>query len=107
MQIAHGVIVGEHNIIVAQTGIAGSTEIGDGVMIGGQVAIDGHLKIANGVRLAARSGVSKSLPTGTYSGAPTQPIQDFNRMTVLMRNIETYIKQIKELQRRVEALENI
>lgn len=105
VQIAHGVTIGEHNIIVAQTGIAGSTETGKGVLIGGQVAIDGHLKIADGVRLAARSGVSKSLPTGTYSGAPTMPIQQFNRTAVLLRNIETYVKQIKELQQKIEALE--
>ncbi len=105
VQIAHGVILGEHNIIVAQTGIAGSTETGHHVIMGGQVAVDGHLKIENGVRLAARSGVSKSLPTGTYSGAPTMPVHQYNRMSVLLRHIEDYVKQIKDLTQRLEALE--
>ena len=35
VQIAHNVIVGENNVIAANAGIAGSTQIGDNVMIGG------------------------------------------------------------------------
>ena len=38
VQIAHNVIIGRHTAIAAQTGIAGSSRVGDYVMIGGQVA---------------------------------------------------------------------
>lgn len=106
VQIAHGVILGEHNIIVAQSGIAGSTTTGRHVIVGGQVAIDGHLHIADGAMLAARSAVSKSLPAGKFSGAPAQPLHDFNRMTVYLRQIEKYVKEIKDLQSRLKALED-
>ena len=39
VQIAHNVIVGKHTVIAAQTGIAGSSRVGDYVMIGGKVGV--------------------------------------------------------------------
>ena len=43
------------------TGIAGSTNIGNGVMAGGQVGIAGHLNIGDNVQIAAQSGVLKDV----------------------------------------------
>lgn len=106
VQIAHNVVIGEHNILVAQTGIGGSTETGKYVMIGGQAAIDGHLKIGDKAMISARSGVSKSLPNaGKYGGIPAYSLHDYNRNSVYLRNIEKYIKQIKDLEKRIENLE--
>lgn len=107
VQIAHNVAVGEHNLIVAQSGIAGSTTTGRNVVIAGQVAIAGHLKLVDGVILSARSGVSKSLlKPGKYGGAPAFPMDQYNRNTVQIRNIATYIEEIKTLQQRIADLEN-
>ena len=107
VQIAHNASIGQDNIIVAQTGIAGSTETGRHVMIGGQVAVDGHLTIGDGVMLSARSGVSKSLrKAGKYGGAPCFELEEFNRNTVHLRNIEKYIARIADLEKRLDALEN-
>ncbi|MBA3958726.1 MAG: UDP-3-O-(3-hydroxymyristoyl)glucosamine N-acyltransferase [Parachlamydiaceae bacterium] len=106
IQIAHGVELGPDNIIAAQTGIAGSTKTGRCFMSGGQVAITGHIEIADGVMVAAKSGVTKSLTqSGKYNGVPAQPIQKYNRNTVMLRNIQTYVDQIKELQKRITLLE--
>lgn len=106
VQIGHAVEIGEDNLIVAQTGIAGSTTTDRFVTIGGQVAIAGHLKICSGVMLAARTGVAKSiLEPGKYSGYPLQLLSEFNRNNVFLRNIENYVNQIKELQKRVGSLE--
>lgn len=102
VQIAHNTTIGAHNIIVAQTAIAGSVTTGSHVIIGGQVAIDGHLTIESGTMLAGRSAVTKSLEKGVYSGAPAQPINKFNRMIAIMRNLESYIKQLHELSAKVE-----
>lgn len=107
VQIAHGVQVGEDNIIIAQTGIAGSTTTGKHVIIAGQVAVNGHISIGDGVIISARSGVSKSLPkAGKYGGVPVVPLSEHNRTTVLLKHIGTYIDMIKELKRRLDALEN-
>lgn len=106
VQIAHGVVIGAHNIIVGQTGIAGSTQTGKYVVLAGQVAVAGHIKLDDGVIVSACSGVSKSLSKGTYGGIPALPIQEYNRNSVFLRNIESYINQLKDLQKRLTALES-
>lgn len=98
VQIAHGVKLGIGNIIVAQAGIAGSTSTGRHVVIAGQSAVAGHLHLCDGVIIAGKSGVSKSInKPGKYGGIPVQPLAEYNRNSVLLRNIETYITQLKAL----------
>lgn len=107
VQIGHGVVVGADNIIVSQTGIAGSTTTGHHVVMGGKVAVAGHIQIGNGVTITACSGISKSLPDGgTYGGVPALPLREYNRMSVYLRNIEKYVKQIEEMQLALEQLKN-
>lgn len=106
VQIGHGVTIGRHCIIVAQTGIAGSTKIGNHVVIAGQVAIAGHLTIADQVTLSGRSGVSKSIKAaGVYGGVPVVPIHEYNRTCVYLRNIATYVKEIESVNQRLKTLE--
>lgn len=108
VQIAHKVIVGEHSIIVAQAGIAGSTELGKGVVVASQAGIVGHIKIADGTILTARTGVSKSIKQpGPYGGAPAVPLSQHNRNSVFLKNIETYVNDIKELKKRMAKLEQV
>jgi UDP-3-O-[3-hydroxymyristoyl] glucosamine N-acyltransferase len=108
VQIAHGVSIGAHSIIVAQCGIAGSTSVGVGVVMGGQVGVAGHLKIADRTMLAAKTGVSKSLTKvgEAYGGAPAMPMSEFHRNTIYIRNLETYVNEIKSLKKKVEKLES-
>ncbi len=102
VQIGHGVKVGEDNLIVSQTGIAGSTETGRHVVLGGQVAVNGHIKLASGVVVTARTGVSKSLTqAGKYGGVPATSLAEYNRNSVYLRNIEKYIKRIEALEKRL------
>lgn len=105
VQLGHGVIVGPHNIIVAQTGIAGSTSTGRYVVLAGQVAVAGHLHLGDGVTVAGKSGVSKSLSSGKYGGIPAVALDEYNRNQVFLRNIEKYVEQLKSLDKRVENLE--
>lgn len=107
VQIGHGVQIGPHNLIVAQTGIAGSTITGKNVTLAGQVGVNGHITIGHDVVVAAKSGVSKSLEeAGIYGGIPAIPIKEYNRLSVYLRKIEDYIKEIKELKAKVVSLEN-
>ena len=71
VQIGHNCVIGEHSILVSQTGLAGSTTLGRNVVMGGQSATAGHLSIAPFTTMAARSGVTKSITQkGVYSGFP-------------------------------------
>lgn len=108
VQIGHNVTVGPYNIIVAQTGIAGSTKTGHHVVIGGQVAVAGHLKLGDGVMLAGRSGVMKSIPhAGKYGGVPAQPLGEHNRNSVFLLHIEKYfLKPLKALEEQIKQLKS-
>lgn len=105
VQIAHNVELGEHNIIAAQTGLAGSTKTGRNVMMGGQVGIVGHLEITDFVMIATRGGVSKSIKKpGRYAGGPVVTLAEHNKTQVHLRKIDTYAKRIEELEKKLEEL---
>ena len=105
VQIGHNVQVGEHNIIVSQTGIAGSSKTGRHVMMGGQVGIVGHVEIGDGVMIATRGGISKNLKErGAYGGSPVMPMTDFNKQQVHLRKIASYVDRIKKLEKDLKEL---
>jgi UDP-3-O-[3-hydroxymyristoyl] glucosamine N-acyltransferase len=99
IQIGHNAELGRHNVVVAQTGIAGSTKVGDHNQIGGQVGIAGHLTIGDRVRIAAQSGIGATVEDGaTLQGSPAFPKGLYDRSYVVFRNLPA-------LQRRIDALE--
>jgi len=75
---------------VAQTGISGSSELGDFVALGGQAAVVGHVKIGAGAQIAATSKVNSDVPAGArWGGTPAKPIRLwFREMTLLRRLAE-------------------
>ena len=106
VQIGHNVEVGENNVIVSQSGIAGSAKLGKNVFLGGQSGIVGHVLIADNVKIATRGGVSKSIHhSGIYGGGPVSPMVQFNKRQVMLRKIETYVKKIDQLEKRIQDLE--
>ncbi|KAJ3678327.1 hypothetical protein LUZ60_002130 [Juncus effusus] len=86
VQIGHNVIIGKCCIICGQSGIAGSSILGDYVTMGGRVAIKDHVSIASKVRLAANSLVTKNLTTaGDYAGFPAVPAEEWRKQIVSLR----------------------
>jgi len=105
VQIAHNVKIGKHCLIISQTGIAGSATLGNYVVLAGKVAINGHITLSDQVVVAACSGVSKSLESGRYAGVPVMKLSDYNKNSVLLRNIDKYIDEIEQLKSQVKALQ--
>lgn len=100
IQIAHNVEIGEHTVIAAQTGVAGSTKIGSHCMIGGQVGIAGHLTIGNNVRVQAQSGIGKNIADGeVIQGSPAFNYGDFSKSYVHFRNLPKIVADIEELKK--------
>jgi UDP-3-O-[3-hydroxymyristoyl] glucosamine N-acyltransferase len=90
VQIGHNVVIGRHCIIVAQTGISGSAELGDFVALGGQVGVVGHVKIGAGAQIAGSSNVRNNVPPGArWGGTPAKPSRLwFRELTVLRKLAE-------------------
>lgn len=102
IQVAHNVEIGDNTVMAAQTGIAGSSKIGKNCMFGGQVGISGHLTIADGVKIAAKTGVPSSVKKENMiiEGIPAMPRLEFQRSYV-------YFKRLPDLVKRLEKLESL
>ncbi len=108
VQIGHNVHLGEHNIIVSQTGISGSAKTGKYVVLGGQCGVVGHVAIPDHTIVASRGGVTKTIEKGgQYGGSPLQTYHEFNKQRLYMKNIEKYVKKIESLEKKIESLERL
>lgn len=88
VQLGHNVRLGMNCVIVAQTGISGSTKLGDFVMTGGQSGFAGHLNIGSGAKIAAQSGIMRDVPPGVeYMGSPAIPIKQYMRQVTKLARL--------------------
>src|SRR5437879_2821454 len=87
VQIAHNVVIGKNSVIAAQTGISGSTRVGEYVQMAGQVGIVGHGEMADRRRVAAQSGVCKSIPAGTWFAYAVIPVPDRSAQRPCVRGL--------------------
>jgi UDP-3-O-[3-hydroxymyristoyl] glucosamine N-acyltransferase len=93
VQVGHGSRVGEHTLLCAQAGLAGSTDVGKNVILAGQVGVAGHCKIGDGAIATAQSGIPNDVAAGAVvSGYPAidnklwlRCIAIFNRLPELAR----------------------
>ena len=101
VQIAHNVVIGKNSVIVAQSGISGSTRVGERVMMGGQVGIVGHLEIADGSMIAAQSGVTKNLPGGVWFGSPAVPFPEAKQQIAWIHRLGKLFARVKEIEKKL------
>jgi UDP-3-O-[3-hydroxymyristoyl] glucosamine N-acyltransferase len=101
VQIGHNVVIGKNSIIVAQTGISGSTRVGERVTMAGQVGVVGHVEIADGSVIGAQSGVSKSVPGGVWFGYPAAPIAETKQQIAWIRRLGKLFARVKEIEKRL------
>jgi UDP-3-O-[3-hydroxymyristoyl] glucosamine N-acyltransferase len=105
IHIAHNVIIGYDTAIAAQTGIAGSTTVGDRVIIAGQVGCTGHIEIGDDAFIAAKAGVSKSVnPGAKITGYPARDLIAMRRIEACQAQLPDLLKEIKRLRRELEEL---
>ena len=105
VMVAHNVTVGESSILVAQCGIAGSSELGRGVILAAQSGVNGHITLGDGVQVAGTSGVLRSVPAGkTVLGTPAETQRDFMARLTLPSRFEKLSRKVAELQAELDAL---
>ena len=106
IMIAHNVEVGENTVMAAQTGVSGSTWIGKNCMFGGQVGLIGHITIADGVKIAAQSGIPKSIKEegAIVQGSPHLDFTHFQRCYVVFKNLPNLRNQVNDLERKITNL---
>ena len=107
VQVAHNDEIGANTVMAAQTGIAGSTKIGEWCMFGGQVGIAGHIKIGNHVNLGAQSGVPGSIKDNSQLiGTPPMELKPYFRKAAVERRLPDMYREINDLKKEIENLKN-
>jgi UDP-3-O-[3-hydroxymyristoyl] glucosamine N-acyltransferase len=87
VHVGHNCDIGENVILVALTGISGSSTVGKGAVLAGQVGIGDHVHVGAGVILGGQSGVfnGKTIsnegqrPGTVMFGTPARPLRQVLR----------------------------
>ena len=106
VQIAHNVEIGEHNILVSQVGIAGSSKTGHHVIVGGQAGISDHVTIGDLAMIAARTALYRNVPAKeVVAGSPAQPRMEWLKSMAIVAKLPELRQQIREMEERLKTLE--
>ncbi len=106
VQVGHACVVGEDNIICAQTGLAGSSILERNVLLAGQVGISGHLTVHENAVVYAQSGVGGDVEPGArISGSPAFAANVWLRAITAFPKLPELLKLVRELKKKVEELE--
>ena len=125
VQIGHNVKVAGYSGIIAQAGVAGSTQIGsgcliwaqagisgssilgNGVILAGQAGLAGHLRIGDGAIVMAQAGISKDIAPGKIMfGTPAVERRDFAKQMLNISRIEKLNDTVKNLVKQVAELQD-
>ena len=97
VHVGHNCDIGEDVILVALTGISGSSSVGNGAVIAGQVGIGDHAHVGPGVILGGQAGVlsgktvsneSLGLKPGTVLwGTPARPLTQVLREIAIVARL--------------------
>ena len=104
VQIGHACVVGEDNIICAQTGLAGSSVLEKNVLLAGQVGVSGHLTIHENAVVYAQSGIGGDVARGAVvSGSPAFSAREWLRAITAFPKLPELLQRVRELERNSAA----
>lgn len=106
VKIGHNCRIGDFCVIVSQSGVAGSSVVGNGVTLAAQSGVANHAKIGDGTIVAGRGGVSSDIGPGeTVSGFPARDHKLELHERAAVRKLPDLLKDFRDLKKKVERLE--
>lgn len=107
-QVAHNVFIGEHCVLAAQVGIAGSSRIESRAVIGGQAGFGDHVTIGAGAVIGGQAGIlpGKHIRPGEFVwGTPARPMSEFKSQYAHLARLPQLRSEVQELKRQIEELQ--
>ncbi|NOQ77248.1 MAG: UDP-3-O-(3-hydroxymyristoyl)glucosamine N-acyltransferase [Methylococcaceae bacterium] len=106
--LAHNVIIEEDCILVAQTGIAGSSHFGKRVIASGQTGVLDHVHVPDDTMLLHRAGVHSSIKeSGIYAYGPVQPFKKYTKNIAIFQRLSEVWSRLKKLEKQVAELSKL
>lgn len=107
VQIGHNVRIGRGCVLASQTGIAGSSVLGDYCRLGAKSGVADHRSLGNRVQLAATTGIMHDAPDdATLAGTPAIDIRRFWRVQAALHKLPALLKTIARLEEDVNQLKS-
>ena len=106
VQVGHAAEIGAGSLMVAYSGVAGSSTLGRGVVLAARAAVLGHLEIGDGVHVGVASVVSKDQQAESrVTGIPAIEHRRWLRAATAFSEIPEMLTRIRELEQRIADLE--
>jgi UDP-3-O-[3-hydroxymyristoyl] glucosamine N-acyltransferase len=109
VHIAHNCSIGQHVVVVAQTGFSGSVTVGDYAVIGGQVGVGEKARIESKAIVGGKAGVltSQTVRAGEpVWGIPARPLRRHLKGLAYVQKLPELNELVRELRQRVTDLES-
>jgi UDP-3-O-[3-hydroxymyristoyl] glucosamine N-acyltransferase len=100
VMVAHNCELGEGSMVIAQSGLAGSTIVGRRAFLMAQVGTTGHLRIGDGVFVGARGGITRDVPAGRRVwGYPAMEERAWHRAMVALTKLPDVLRRLRGVER--------
>ena len=104
--VAHNVIVGESSVLIGQSGVAGSAELGRGVVLQARAGVNGHITMGDGSKVLGCSAAQKSTPPGgTVFGVPGETQEAYLERFALPIRMRKVLARLDKLEAKLAELE--
>lgn len=105
-QVGHAAEIGEHALMVAYSGVAGSARLGSRVALGARGTVLGHIEVGDGVQVGVGGVLHRSVPAGAQvSGVPAMPHKTWLRAASSFKELPELVREVRRLAARVAELE--
>jgi UDP-3-O-[3-hydroxymyristoyl] glucosamine N-acyltransferase len=102
VQIAHNCDIGEAVVVVAQSGLAGSTVVENGAMLMARAASAGHLRIGARAFVGAAASLHRDVAPGSRVwGTPQMEEHLFHRTVAALKRLPDALRRLRAIERHV------
>lgn len=106
VQVGHNVVTGTDCCLVSQSGVAGSTKLGNWVILAAKAGIADHLTLGDGSIVMAGTGVMRNVGPKEYVlGMPARPARQTMKIVAATEKLPDLVKEVNALRKRIEELE--
>ncbi len=100
--VSHNCQVGDDVLMVALTGLGGSTVLGRGVVMMGQSATAGHLRVGAGAFVGGRAGIIEDVEAGSRVwGFPAVPERQWHRAVAALQRLPQALRRLRAVERQL------